>query len=65
MGFSSINNKRRLKMEKLTAIIVTIIGLLLALKELNVLAAVTNYNGWLIAIGVLIVGVPALIKAFK
>ena len=52
-------------MEKLTAIIVTIIGLLLALKELGVLAAITDYNGWIIAIGVLIIGVPALIKAFK
>lgn len=52
-------------MTKLTAIIVTIIGLLLALKELGVLASVTNYNGWLIAIGVLIIGIPMLIKEFK
>ncbi len=51
-------------MTKLTAIIVTIIGLLLALKELGV-TSITSYNGWLIAIGVLIIGIPMLIKEFK
>jgi len=52
-------------MAKVTAIVVTIIGVLLALKELNVLASVTNYNGWLIAIGVLIIGITKLIRNFK
>ena len=52
-------------MNKLDAILVTLIGLLLALKELGVLAAITDYNGWIIAIVILVIGVPPLIKAFK
>ena len=52
-------------MAKLTAIIVTIIGILLVLKEANILAALTDYNGWLIAIGVLIIGVGKLIRNYK
>ena len=52
-------------MAKLTAIIVTIIGLLLILKELAILEVITNYNGWLIAIGVLVIGIAKLIRNFK
>lgn len=52
-------------MAKVTAVVVTIIGLLLALKELGVLTVITDYNGWLIAIGVLIIGVTKLIRNFK
>jgi hypothetical protein len=52
-------------MAKITAIIVTIIGILLVLKELNVLSVVTDYNGWLIAIGVLVIGIAKLIRNFK
>lgn len=52
-------------MAKVTAITVTIIGVLLVLKELEILASITNYNGWLIAIGVLIIGVTKLIRNFK
>jgi hypothetical protein len=52
-------------MAKLTAIIVTIIGILLVLKEVEILAALTKYNGWIIAIGVLIIGVSKLIRDFK
>ena len=55
------------KMAKLTAIIVTIIGVLLVLAELKIsaLAVITNYNGWLIAIGVLAIGIAKLIRDFK
>jgi hypothetical protein len=52
-------------MAKLTAIIVTIIGILLILSEAGVLTALTDYNGWLIAIGVLIIGIGKLIRNFK
>jgi len=52
-------------MAKLTAIIVTIIGILLVLKEANILAAVTDYNGWLIAIGVLVIGIGKLVRNYK
>ncbi len=54
-------------MAKLTAIIVTIIGVLLVLAELKIsaLAVITNYNGWLIAIGVLAIGIAKLIRDFK
>ncbi|MDP3027148.1 MAG: hypothetical protein Q8N63_05540 [Nanoarchaeota archaeon] len=52
-------------MAKITAIIVTIIGILLILKELAVLSVVTDYNGWIIAIGVLVIGIAKLIRNFK
>lgn len=54
-------------MAKLTAILVTIIGLLLVLAELKIAAldAITTYNGWLIALGVLAIGIGKLIRNFK
>ncbi|MDD5191815.1 MAG: hypothetical protein PHH54_04035 [Candidatus Nanoarchaeia archaeon] len=52
-------------MAKITAIVVTIIGILLILKELAILSVITDYNGWLIAIGVLIIGIAKLIRNFK
>jgi hypothetical protein len=52
-------------MAKLTAWVVTVIGLLLLLEQLNVLGALTQYNGWLIAIGVLVVGVGKLLRNYK
>ena len=52
-------------MAKLTAIIVTIIGILLVLKELAVLSVITDWNGWLIAIGVLVIGIAKLIRNFQ
>ena len=52
-------------MAKLTAIIVTIIGILLILKELAILSVITDYNGWLIAIGVLVIGIGKLIRNYK
>lgn len=52
-------------MAKLTAIIVTVIGILLILQELGVLSVITDYNGWIIAIGVLVIGIGKLIRNFK
>ena len=50
------------QMAKTTAWLVTIIGLLLLLKVMGVLAAVTDYNDWLIAIAVLVIRITKLIK---
>ena len=54
-------------MAKLTAILVAIVGLLLVLAELKLaaLAAITKYNGWIIAIAVLVIGIGKLIRNFK
>ena len=50
-------------MEKLTAILVTIIGLIYALGALNLY--VVPYGEAIIGIAILVIGIPALIKAFK
>ena len=52
-------------MAKLTAWLVTIIGLLLVLKELDVLSSITAYNGWLIAVAVLVVGIGKLMRNYS
>lgn len=52
-------------MAKITAWIVTIIGLLLLLVEIGILDSITQYNGWLITIGVLIIGIAKLIRNYK
>ena len=52
-------------MAKLTAWLVTLIGILLVLKELDVLAAVTVYNGWIIALAVLVIGIAKLMRNYK
>ena len=54
-------------MAKLTAILVTIIGLLLILEQQTLvnLTAITNYNGWLIAIGVLVIGIGKLVRNYS
>jgi hypothetical protein len=44
------------------AILVTIIGLLLVLEEAGILAGLTAFNGWIIAVIVLIIGIGKLIK---
>jgi len=51
-------------MAKLTAVLVTVIGLLLVLKELAILDVLTQYNGWLIAIAVLVVGIGKLMRNY-
>ncbi len=52
-------------MAKTTAWIVTIVGVLLLLKQLNLLASLTAYNDWLIAIAVLVVGITKLMRNYK
>jgi len=52
-------------MAKLTAWLVTLIGLLLVLEAGNWLAVVTKYNTWIIALAVLVVGVGKLIRNYK
>ena len=52
-------------MAKLTAWLVTIIGLLLVLAEADWLPTLTVYNGWLIAIGVLVIGIGKLMRNYK
>jgi len=52
-------------MAKTTAWLVTIIGLLLLLKVMGVLAVITDYNDWLIAIAVLVIGITKLMRNYK
>ena len=52
-------------MAKITAIIVTIIGILLILQAGEWVTSLTDYNIWLIAIGVLVIGIAKLIRNFK
>ena len=52
-------------MAKTTAIIVTIIGLLLLLEAGGWLSSITTYDPWIIAIGVLIIGITKLIRNYK
>ena len=55
-------------MAKLTAWIVTILGVLLLLPLLGVDAlgtATTGYLGWIIALGVLVVGIGKMIRNYK
>lgn len=53
-------------MSKLTAVLVTILGLWLLLAQLNVLpTSLLNLQGWIIALVVLVIGVGKLIRNFK
>ena len=52
-------------MAKLTAWLVTVIGLLLLLEAGGWLTVLTNYNKWLIAIGVLVIGLAKLVRNYK
>lgn len=52
-------------MAKLTGWLVTVIGLLLLLEAANVLAQLTTYNKWLIAIAVLVIGIAKLVRNYK
>jgi hypothetical protein len=51
-------------MAKLTAWIVTIIGLLLLLPLIGI-SQLEAYNNWLIAIGVLVIGISKLIRNYS
>lgn len=53
-------------MAKLTAWVVTIIGLWLVLAQLKVLpASLLNYQDWVIAILVLVIGIGKLVRNYK
>jgi len=53
-------------MAKLTAWIVTIIGLWLLLAQFGVFpASMLSWQGWIIAVGVLAIGVGKLIRNYK
>ena len=52
-------------MAKLTAWLVTIVGLLLLLEAGGWLTTVTKYNKWLIAIAVLVIGIGKLVRNYK
>ena len=52
-------------MAKTTAWVVTVIGLLLLLKEAALVPQLTAWNGWLIALGVLVVGIMKLKRNYK
>lgn len=51
-------------MAKITAWVVTIIGLLLILPLIGI-AQLQAYNDWLIAIGVLVIGVTKLMRNYS
>lgn len=51
-------------MAKLTAWLVTIIGLWLVLAELGVLGSLVDYQGWIIAIAVLVIGIGKLMRNY-
>lgn len=53
-------------MAKLTAWLVTLIGLWLVLAELGVLpASLLQWQGWIIAIAVLVIGIGKLMRTYK
>lgn len=53
-------------MAKLTAWLVTILGLWLLLAELNVLpASLLDLQGWIIAIVVLVIGIGKLVRNYS
>ncbi len=53
-------------MAKLTAILVTILGLWLVLAQLDVIpASILEYQGWIVAAIVLVIGIGKLIRNFS
>ncbi len=52
-------------MAKITAWLVTVIGLLLLLEAGGWLTQLTGYNKWIIALAVLVIGVAKLIRNYK
>jgi hypothetical protein len=52
-------------MAKLTAIVVTIIGILMLVQAGAWLPALDAYYSWLYAIGVLVIGIGKLMRNFK
>lgn len=52
-------------MAKMTAWAVTVIGVLLLLKQLGMVPQLTMYNDWLITLGVLVIGVGKLVRNYN
>lgn len=52
-------------MAKLTAWLVTVIGVLLLLEAAGLLSVLTDRNNWLIAIGVLAIGIGKLVRNYS
>ena len=53
-------------MAKLTAWLVTVIGLVLILSELNAIpASLTSLQGWFLALAVTVIGIGKLIRNYK
>lgn len=52
-------------MAKLTAWLVTILGLWLLLAELGWLGSLVSWQGWIIALIVLIIGIGKLMRNYK
>ena len=52
-------------MAKLTAWVVTILGVLLVLPLIGVVLWSTTIDNWLIAIGVLVIGIGKLVRNYK
>ena len=52
-------------MDKLTAWIVTVIGVLLILAMLGYVSVIAGIVGWIVALEVLIIGINCLIKNYK
>jgi membrane protein implicated in regulation of membrane protease activity len=52
-------------MAKLTAWLVTIIGLWLILAELGLLNSVLNWQGWIIALAVTAIGIGKLVRNYQ
>lgn len=53
-------------MAKLTAVLVTLLGVWLLLAELDVIpASVLDYQGWIVAVIVTVIGVGKLVRNFS
>jgi predicted tellurium resistance membrane protein TerC len=52
-------------MAKLTAVIVTIIGVLMLVQALDLVPSLDNYYAFLFAIGVIVIGIGKLMRNFS
>ena len=58
-------NKRREKMAKLTAWLVTLVGLLLLLPLIGVTQLEGTVTNWLVALAVLVIGIAKLVRNYS
>ena len=61
----SLFNKKEVKMAKLTAWLVTLVGVLLVLPLIGVTQLSGLIQDWIIALAVLVVGVAKLVRNYK